>query len=348
MHTEFGTFEDVSHEIKKVAGPVDTSHFKTVPWYDREQEKKRLSQGAMEMQAANRNNWNAAEAAEALNRTKVVMTEVKSVAGKFYDGMISEEDLQAEYERLSERYVDAYAQSGYPSRMFCNSIQTQLGARELFYDKFRGALLSEAVARNNAEGHQYATGETGNGRRVKYYNSDYYYKSEAAISAITKGAFAVAEVSKAQCEEFGHHGYEFEVPDYQSTMAVGAGDPFLNFNSAWSRTVLGGNRFLTSCDAVPPKNFIWFYESEGPDLISDSASTWAYFRDECGAEYFSFRYFNFEGRGEGLFRISELLNFKIRDQEPASRVERFLDCLQVFRQEFCTGRYLAGEMNVFA
>jgi len=89
VHTEFGTFEDVSHDMKKVEGPADTGYFKTVPWYDREQEKQRLSQGAMEMQAANRNNWNAAEAAEALNWTKAVMTEVKSMAGKFYDGMIS-------------------------------------------------------------------------------------------------------------------------------------------------------------------------------------------------------------------------------------------------------------------
>ncbi len=58
VHTKFGTFEDVSHDMKKVEGPADTGYFKTVPWYDREQEKQRLSQGAMEMQAANRNNWN--------------------------------------------------------------------------------------------------------------------------------------------------------------------------------------------------------------------------------------------------------------------------------------------------
>ena len=328
---------------------MDTSNFKVFPWYDREKEKQMLSQAELKKRAANCNNWNAAEAAEALTRTRAVMTEVRSAAGKFYDGKISEDELQAEYEYLAERYVDAFVQSGYPSRISGGTIQTRLGARELFYDEFRRALLSEAVARNVVEGRQYAAGD---GSGVKYYNSDYYYKSEAAIAAITKGAFAVAEVSMAECEELGHHDYTFEVPDYKETMLVGAGDPYYNFNSAWSGTVPGCHEFINKRDEVPPKHFIWFYElnedkqssAEGI-TITKSTTTWACFRDEDGAEYFSFRYFDNKG-GDGDLRSSEMLNFNIKNQKSASQVERFLSYFQVFQQRYFTGRCLTGGMNI--
>ena len=330
---------------------MDTSNFKVFPWYDREKEKQMLSQAELKKRAANCNNWNAAEAAEALTRTRAVMTEVRSAAGKFYDGKISEDELQAEYEYLAERYVDAFVQSGYPSRISGGTIQTRLGARELFYDEFRRELLSEAVARNNTEGRQYATDERS---RVLYYNSDYYYKSEAAIAAITKGAFAVAEVSTAECEELGHHDYAFEVPDYQSTMVVGAGDPFYNFNSAWNRTVTYRSQTVGS-DEVPPKNFIWFYEMNGDKqtekdgiMVIKSTSTWAYFRDEDGTEYFTLRHSENEDGLENVFQVCELLNLKISDQESASRVEQFLNRLQTLWRMCFAGRCTPGEINVSA
>ena len=343
VHTEFGTFEDVSYEIKKVAGPVDTSHFKTVPWYDSELVKRRLSPGTLEIRAANKNNWDADAAAAALQGINAVMMEAKSLTGKFYDGKISEDELQAKYERLSERYVAAFVDSGYPTRLTCGSIQNRLGAQELFYDEFRMVALKEAVSRNNAEGQQYATGEKGAKHTVKYYNSDYYYKSEAAIAAITKGAYAVAEESKALCRELGYNDYEFEVPDYRSDMF----NLYDNFNSAWSNNFLADDQFITDYDAVPPKNFKWFYESCGNS--SDTAFTWASCRDENGGEHLVSKMFNYKDAGKGLFRVSELLKFKEGGRELVSQVNRLLSSLQVFQRGYFSLDYSgAGRINVFA
>ena len=363
VYTEYGTFQDIKHELKKVEGPVDTSNFTTVPWYDRDNVKRELRQGMLEMRASNCNNWNAAGAAEALEGTKAVMAEAKSAAGKFYDGIISGDELQAEYERLSERYVAVFSKSGYPSRLSSGCIQTRLGAQELFYDEFRKEILKEAVARNNAEGRQYATR---NGSRVKYYNSDYYYKSEEAIDAITKGAFAVAEVSRAKCEELGYDEYAFEVPKYRSDMVKGVGNLYYNFNSVWSNNIVADEEFITDYDQVPPRNFQWFFESGGSSSDGDSdlpgwteepgksgssgkpASIWARWTDADGTMFFDASNFWFTDDGKGLFRVSELLKLNIGVPESASQVEQFLDSLQVFRPGYFRKHYAAGRMNVLA
>ncbi|MCI8843189.1 MAG: hypothetical protein HFF08_03645 [Oscillospiraceae bacterium] len=343
VHTEFGTFEDVSHEIQKVEGPVDTSHFKTVPWYDRDSWQRELRPGMLEMQAASGVGSVATSAAAALKETKVVMAEARSVTGKFYDGTISEEKFQSEYERLSERYVNAFCSSGYPDKLACRSTQCRLAAQEIFYDEFRKMVLEEAVSRNNAEGKQYATGEKGVNHTVKYYNSDYYYKSEAAVAAITKGALAVGEESRALCSKRGYNDYEFEVPDYKSDRF----NLYDNFNSAWSNNFLADDQFITDYDAVPPKNFKWFYESGGNS--SDTAFTWASCRDENGGEHLVSKMFNYKDAGKGLFRVSELLKFKEGGRELVSQVNRFLSSLQVFQRGYFSPDYSgAGRINVFA
>ena len=298
----------------------------------------------LEMRAANKNSWDAEAAAAALQGTNAVMTEAKSLTGKYYDGKISENELQAEYERLSERYVAAFVDSGYPTRLTCGSIQNRLGAQELFYDEFRMVALKEAVSRNNAEGQQYATGEKGAKHTVKYYNSDYYYKSEAAIAAITKGAYAVAEESKALCKELGYIDYEFEVPDYKSDMY----NLYYNFNSAWSNNFLANDQYITDYDQIPPKNFQWFYETGGSGSDGNTASTWARLQDESGLEHYASRNFSYEDGVKGLFQVSELLQFNIRDYELDAQVKRFLSSLQVFQRGYFFDRYAAGEMNVFA
>lgn len=48
-------------------------------------------------------------------------------------------------------------------------------------------ILEAAVQRSNQEGKKYITGEMNAHRNWQYYDSDCYFKSEAAISAITDG-----------------------------------------------------------------------------------------------------------------------------------------------------------------
>lgn len=340
VHTEYGTFVDISHELKKVDEPVDTTNWKTVPWYDRDAIQRELRPSMLEMQASSGVGSTATAAAAALKQTNAVMVEAKSAVGKFYDGSISEDELQTEYERLAARYVEAFRSSGYPDRLCCHAIQYQLGAEEVFYDEFRKAALQMAVSRNNAEAKQYITIENKNNRTVKYYNSDYYYKSEAAIAAITKGAYAVGAKSKEQCSKLGWDKYEFEVPDYKANKL----NLYYNFNSAWSNNFLLSEQYITDYDQVPPQNFQWFYETgwngsdsgiakwSGSDLgNANIASTWARYRDETGMEHFVSKSFNYEDGGKGLYRASELLKFTTGGCSQFSEVNRFLNSLQAFK-----------------
>lgn len=320
---------------------MDTSNFKTVPWYDRDSWQRELHPSMLEMQAGRGVGSAATSAAAALKETKVVMAEARSVTGKFYDGTISEKKFQSEYERLSECYVNAFFNSGYPDKLACRSTQCRLAAQEIFYDEFRKMVLEEAVSRNNAEGRQYATGEKGVNYTVKYYNSDYYYKSEAAIAAITKGALAVGEESKTLCSKRGYDDYAFEVPDYKSGMF----NLYYNFNSAWSNNFVANDQFITDYDQIPPKDFQWFYET-GKD--GNSASTWARWRDERSLEHFASKKFRFEDSEIGLYQVSELLKFETSGCGLTSQVNRFLDSLQVIRRGYHADSNTAKNMNVFA
>lgn len=342
VQSKYGTFEDITCNLKKPERPVDTSSFKTVPWYDRDAWQRGLRPEAMEMRAGSGVGSTSASAAAALKETKAVLAEARSVTGEFYDGRISEDDFKSAYKRLAEGYVNALKKSGYPDRLSCHSIQCQIAAKEVFYDEFRKTVLEEAVSRNNAEGRKYAAGEKGNGHRVKYYNSDYYYKSEAAIDAITKAAYEVGEECAVLCKEHGYDKYSFEVPDYKS----GWFNLYYNFNSAWSNNFLAGEQFITDYDAVPPRNFQWFYESGGNSSDGGSDTIWAKWTDEDGTLFSDSCDFRFEDGGKDIFWVSELLKFRIGDSGRTSEAERFLDCLQVFRQGRFAGQCVTGRMNL--
>ena len=103
----------------------------------------------------------------------------------FFDGTVSEEELAETFQTLAEQFSDACQEAGYPSPLQSKGMTQAL--TETFYSEFRRKILETAIQRNNAEGQQYFTGEMNASRNWKYYNSDYYFKSEAAISAITDG-----------------------------------------------------------------------------------------------------------------------------------------------------------------
>ena len=91
-------------------------------------------------------------------------------------------------------------------------------------------------------------------------------------------------------------------------------------------------------------------EQTGKDgiIVIKSTSTWAYFRDEDGTEYFTLRHSENEDGLENVFQVCELLNLKISDQESASRVEQFLNRLQTLWRMCFAGRCTPGEINVSA
>ena len=170
---------------------------------------------------------------------------------QFFDGTMSESELQAEYEKLLKK--ELFGSMENPTGPLTAS---QKETATNFYNAFREKILSTAVERNNAEGEQYITGDMNVQRNWAYYNSDYYYASESAISAITEGAQNVSQ----------EYGSTFEVPDY---MAQGKTNLY-NFNTALSGDpfVASDYHYIIDPDVVPPENFKWFYEKSGDAYLS--------------------------------------------------------------------------------
>ena len=211
-------------------------------------------------------------------------------------------------------------------------------------------------------GKQYITGEMNAQRSWKYYNSDYYYESEEAISTITEGAEAVAQ----------EYGLEFEVPDYK---AKGL-NLYYNFNTAWSNNFDTSQQYMIDADMVPPENFEWFFEQGGdssnrvitPDSLTvthldgtqtvtyyktdefdptdpTKANTWVSYTDDEGKQHRLGADFRFNFSEADLRTVSELLNFSTGDSGQDNLLNSFLSNLQVYSNGYFNlfgGRGISG------
>ena len=189
-------------------------------------------------------------------------------------------------------------------------------------------------------------------KSVVPYNSDYYFKSEAAISAITDGLNKLAQGP----------AYEgFTIPDYK---AEGL-NLYYNYNTAFSNGFAVDEQFMLDPDAVPPENFQWFYQSGGdgtskvieadsltiehPDGTTEfidyrpksfdptdyrTATTWAAYRDAQGNKHVVSTDFFYNFSKDDLHNVADLLNFTQGDPAQDSVVNRFLKNLQVYSQGY--------------
>lgn len=262
---------------------------------------------------------------------------------QFFDGTVSESELQAEYEKLLKK--ELFGSMENPTGPLTASLKE---AATNFYNAFRGKILSAAAQRNNAEGEQYITGDMNVQRNWAYYNSDYYYASESAISAITEGAQNVSQ----------EYGSTFEVPDY---MAQGKTNLY-NFNTALSGDpfVASDYHYIIDPDVAPPENFKWFYESGGDpynsirltsfssidkngnkifvDYTTDEfdptdpskAQTWVSYTDEDGIEHRLSTDVVFDHSKDDLRNVLGLLSFSDKNTDKASLLNQFLSHLQIY------------------
>lgn len=182
------------------------------------------------------------------NVKKEVDAKTSTAINSFFDGTVSEDELADTFQTLAGQLSDACESAGYPSPL--RSVGAMQALTETFYSEFRRKILETAVQRGNQEGKQYFTGEMNAQRNWKYYNSDYYFKSEAAISAITDGLNELAQ---------GPAYEDFTLPDYK---AEGL-NLYYNYNTAFSNGFAVDEQFMLDPDAVPPENFQWFYQSGG-------------------------------------------------------------------------------------
>lgn len=290
-----------------------------------------------------------------------INAEMSSAVSDYYDGKLTEDELAQTFQDLSEKLLGTYEDQGYPNGLFITNQAGREAAVEAFYDEFRFKLLSVAVQRNNQEGKQYVTGEMNQQREYKYYNADYYYKSEAAIAALDKGAAAAAEKLELT---------NFTIPDYKAE----GHNCYYNFNSAFSNNFCASNQYFLDYDQVPPEGFKWFYQTGGtgeaqktgeavlsaiysPDgkLIwsrepeeaapfdptdPHSATTWVSYRDADGKEHRVSTDFRYTHTKADLLNLSSLLRFAGGDPKLDAAANRFLGALQIYPKWYFLGMSL--------
>lgn len=329
------TFKNETDKLHK----VDPATVDTITWvkYDRTLEQEIAS-------------WKREFSDIALSRSPVadvkkeIDAETDAVINGFFDGTVSEEELSDTFQALAEKFSSACKDAGYPIPLGWDKRITQ-AFTETFYSEFRRQILDTAVQRSHREGQRYITGEMNAQRNWKYYNSDYYFKSEAALSAITDGLNQIAQGP----------AYEgFAIPDYK---AKGL-NLYYNFNSAFSNQFCADEQFMKDPDMVPPENFQWFYQSGGdssrkvfmarlssvngvPVKYDDgprhfdptdwsTATTWAAYRDAQGNRHIVSTDFFFDYDKSDLRNVGALLKFTNGNSAQDAAVNRFLKNLQAY------------------
>lgn len=249
-----------------------------------------------------------------------------NLADSFFDGEVSETELAESFRSLAESFISTCREKQYPFPMLTGMDEAGLS---FAYDCFRGAILKSAVEHNHTEGKALCS-KYNNGWH--YYNADYYYKSESAISAISGKV-------KDMAAEMGFD--QFEIPDYK---AIGK-NSLHNFNSAVSGEsdyIPGGLRaveekWILDFDAVPPKGFKWFYEAEGRnedvtmvegDKVDRPKSTvWAMYKDMLISNSFDFSIGH--DQPSDIKNLADLLQFRPASRKEFAAVNKFMKSFQI-------------------
>ena len=329
------TFKNETDKIYK----VDPATVDTITWvkYDRTPAQEIAS-------------WKREFSDIALSRSPVadikkeIDAEIDAVINGFFDGTVSEEELSDTFQALANRFFNACEDAGYPTPLWGDRpIQART---ETFYDEFRMKILDVAVQRNHQEGQRYITGEMNAQRNWKYYNSDYYFKSEAALSAITDG---LNQITQGPAYE------DYTIPDYKARGL----NLYYNFNSAFSNQFCVDEQFMKDPNMAPPKDFVWFYQSGGDSGRNTSsggvtsvngvpvepasygpkhfdptdfwtATTWAAYRDAQGNRHLVSTDFFYNYDKSDLRNVAALLKFTNGDPAQDAAVNRFLKNLQAY------------------
>ncbi len=338
VDTPYGRFLNISDKLKREdSNSIDMDSFVAVK-KDPEQFKRVTNPEYLRIYSQN---------SDLKAESEEVLKQADETIQDFLTGDLSAEELQEEYKKLANRYADVLEENDYPYPVPFE--QYRHGALKSFYDYFRQRLLVNAVHQNDLEGQRYVTGEMNGQRTWKYYNSDYYFKSEEGIAAITRGA---EEIAKEQ-------NFEFEVPDYK---AQGL-NCYYNFNTAWSNQFNVSERYLLDADMVPPENFTWFYETGG-DMMKNvitptemhvidpdgtetvvyygeqtagfdptdpsKGTSWAAYTDAAGNRQIVSSDFRFTHTESDLSLASKYLQFSTGKREQDSLLNKFLANLQIY------------------
>jgi len=279
-----------------------------------------------------------------------VWTDISSRADaaieQFIDGTMNKDKFAEQFQSLANELFETSCRVGYPIPLVDTAKEQAVS--EAFYDEVRRRILDIAVKRNNEQGKQYVTGEMNYQRSWKYYNSDYYYKSEAAIVAATKGMEEMGQVNN----------WNFTIPDYK-----GKGwNLYYNFNTAFSNNFFLSDQYLIDPDVEPPQGFEWFFQTGGDrdkyshygvlerkitthadrsetviQLINRdkfdptdflTGNTWIAYTDQNGKHHVLSKDIIFENKNSDLMNVGSL--FELPVDEEWDKVEKFLRNLQLY------------------
>lgn len=327
VKTDYGTFLNASKDIQKVSkDTVDVDSFVTV---------ERSYTGSIDPAICKY--LDGAAPSEHSSR-------IEECINQFFDGTMTESELRAEYGEMLKKELFGTMENP-PSPLTESQKETAMN----FYNAFREKILSVAVERNNAEGEQYITGDMNVQRSWSYYNSDYYYASESAISAITTATQNISQ----------DYDTTFEVPDYLEQGKTN----LYNFNTALKGDpfIVSDYNYIIDPDVAPPENFKWFYQTGGDpyncirmtsfgtidengneviekDFTTDEfdptdpskAQTWVSYTDEDGVEHRLSTDIVFDDSKDDLRNMLNLLSFSDRSTDDADLLNRFLSNLQIY------------------
>ena len=335
------TFKNVTSDLKKVEDPEMQKYFEDNCVIFNPTPEERLEHWQPYFSGA------ALSSSPLMADVKAEMdAQAKDAIGQFFDGNLSEEGLSQTFQNLYQKLTDACKERGYPLPLWDTYMPP--AALKGLYSEFRYQILDVAVQRNNQEGRQYVTGELTADRNWKYYNSDYYFKSEEAISAVTDKFLSMTQEN--QWEDI------LSVPDYKEM----GRNLYYNFNSALSNNFDLSDQYILNTDQIPPKDFRWFYQSGGdgkgnarmtgltiehPDGRTEfidyttpgfdptdpsKATTWAAYKDEDGVWRHTSKDFIYNFTEADLKNVSSLLKFAGKSGAAEDAVNRFLKNLQVY------------------
>ncbi len=288
-----------------------------------------------------------------------IETESKQAISSYYDGSMSEEELGETFFNELVSFLTACDQNDYPCILGMSDLQEK-SAVEVFYSEFRYKIISEALKRNRLEGNQYVQGEPYASQRSGiYYNSDYYYQSEKALSAIEKSVLNFAKLQ----------GYEdFELPDYEANGQV----LYNNFNTALFNPFCtnGAAKYFSDPNQVPPEHFQFFFQTGGtsrgyaaitsimvgdvPVYTSEQDSSfdpanpnkgtmWAAYKDEKGVTHKISHDITFNGTRNDYYSVFDLMCFQNGEED--SLYNDFLKSFSVYPTGYYN-RNLVGTLNM--
>ena len=329
--------EKIPDKIKPLTSPVDTSDWQTVDTsyegYRISYEKYFVPGGQFQLKDAKMTEVN-----------QQIDTESRQILQDFYNGTADKDQLKDKFQELAMRNFEANEKytgnlDGAGTSFMLHDKSVYRVMMESFYSEFRRTALDVAVKMNNAEGQQYVTGQNVQPNTWKYYNSDYYYRSEDAISAATDGIKELADT----------WGYEeFTIPDYAKEQSW----LYHNFNTAFSNPFSATERYFTDPEQAPPEGLTWFYQEDTashPDGVFDfcvmktsdlkdevpseskiPAVAWARYRNMDGTSHTQTANFSYNRSPSDLYNLGSLLRFP--DNSPqAKAANQFLNSLQVYR-----------------